>query len=445
LDGYKEPTSDGWNNLEKFRRRVDPSRPAHPPPTVELKHPTAMEITKALTPNTDLCCEPEIEIRTNGGMGYVSIEKAPQMLSKILNYHEPGERRPFDLRISWRFVEPKPRQLDGRAPPAYQSLEPLLARVTLQLFEAFRAKLTNNPPLSRTEMSNTMVAIMHAYREGELDKGLVMAEMMTLEDNQLQDFYGKVVDQYGQPLQGAKVTAQVHVSSEPDRTHTTQTDAKGLFQFTGLRGRSLYVTPEKPGFRIEGHGLGERGANGPETSPTQRAVYTMWRLKGPEPMIHKELSSRAIQPDGRIYTVDLIKNQITEGTNSPGDMTIQIQRPAEIKPKEKFDWSFTMTANGGGFIEITNDAYLNEAPERGYQQCYQMTRYATNVLNYSTWPLYRTDRTFYVKSRGGQVYGHFQIKELEPDYQGKAILRIESYVNPAGSRNLEFDAAKQVQ
>jgi hypothetical protein len=74
-----------------------------------------------------------------------------------------------------------------------------------------------------------------------------------------------------------------------------------------------------------------------------------------------------------------------------------------------------------------------------------MTRYATNVLNHSTWPLYRTDRTFYLNSRGGQVYGHLQIKELEPDYRGKAALRIESYVNPSGSRNLEFDPAKQVQ
>jgi len=162
LDGYKELTSDGWNNLEKFRRRVDPLRPAYPPPTVELKQPTAMEIMKALTPTTDLSCESEIEVRTNGTVRYLAIEKAPQMLSKILNYRQPSEHRPFDLRISWRFAEPKPRQFDGRAPAAYQSLEPLLARINLQLFEAFNAMLTNNPPLSRTETSNTMAAIMAA-------------------------------------------------------------------------------------------------------------------------------------------------------------------------------------------------------------------------------------------------------------------------------------------
>lgn len=162
--------------------------------------------------------------------------------------------------------------------------------------------------------------------------------------------------------------------------------------------------------------------------------------------MHREVNSRKIEPDGRCFTIDFLKNEITEGTNVAGDVVFQIKRPPEIKPREKYDWSFVMTAIDGGFIEVTNNAYLNEAPEIGYQQQYQVIRYATNVVNYSTYPLYRTDRTFFLKSRGGQVYGHFHINELEPDYRGgMAALRIEYYINPAGSRNLEFDPAKQIQ
>jgi hypothetical protein len=171
----------------------------------------------------------------------------------------------------------------------------------------------------------------------------------------------------------------------------------------------------------------------------------MWKLKGPEPMMHKEVNSRKIQPDGRVFTIDFLKNEITEGTNVAGDVVFQIKRPPEIKPREKYDWSFVMTAIDGGFIEVTNDDYLNEAPKSGYQPQYEMNRYATNVMNYSTWQLYRTDRTFFLKSRGGQVYGHFQIKDLDPDCRGMAALRIESFINPSGSRNLEFDPAKQIQ
>jgi hypothetical protein len=272
-----------------------------------------------------------------------------------------------------------------------------------------------------------------------------MVEMMTLADNQSQDFYGKVVDQYGQPVAGADVTLGINLAIGRGASQKTQTDAAGLFQFTGIKGQSLNITPEKKGFQIEGHGLGQKGINGPETSPDNRTIYTMWKLKGPEPMMHKEVNSRKIQPDGRVFTLDFVKNEITEGTNTAGDILVQIQRPPQVKPKEQYDWSFVMTAIDGGFIEVTNDAYLNEAPESGYQQKYQMNRYATNVVNFSTYPLYRTDRTFFLKSRGGQVYSHFQIKDLDPDYRGMAALRIESFINPSGSRNLEFDPAKQIQ
>jgi len=450
LDSDKEITGDGWSNLEKFRRRVDPLKTAHPPPTVELKQPTGLEIMQAMTPKTDLGCELQIEVRTNGATNYQPIEQVPWMLSKILNYRQPNDHRDFDMRISWRFAQIQPRQNAGRAnwgaPAFYEAVEPLMERINLQLAEAFKANLATNPPLSSNDTSNQMAAIEHAYRQGEIDKGVAMAEMMTLQDNQSQDFYGKVVDQNGQPVAGADVSVEVNLAIGRGSSQKTQTDAAGLFQFTGLRGRSLNITPEKKGFQIEGHGLGLKGMNGPETSPDNRTIYTMWKLKGPEPMMHKEVNSRKIQPDGRVFTVDFVKNEITEGTNAAGDILVQIQRPPQVKPREQYDWSFVMTVIDGGFIEVTNDAYLNEAPESGYQQKYQMNRYATNVVNFSTYPLYRTERTFFLKSRGGQVYGHFHISELDPDYRGgMAALHLESYINPAGSRNLEFDPARQIQ
>ena len=164
-------------------------------------------------------------------------------------------------------------------PAAYRAIQSLMEKTSVQLAETFKAKLATNPPLSRTDTSNTMAAIEHAYRQGEMDKGVAMAEMMTLQDNQSQDFYGKVIDQYGHPVTEANVSAEINLTFGRGGTQKTQTDANGLFQFTGLRGRSLRVTPEKKGFQIEGHGLGEKGLNGPETSPKNRAVYTMWRLK----------------------------------------------------------------------------------------------------------------------------------------------------------------------
>lgn len=449
LDGYKLMTDDGWSNLEKFRRRVDPLHPSQPPPTVELNQPTGTEIMNALTPKTDLCCELEIEVRTNGETDFQAIEQVPWMLSKITNFRQSKERRNFDLRVSWRFAQPEANQYDydpfEREGSQFRAIESLLGKISVQLAEQFKAKLASGPPLSPADLSNNMASMFHDYRQGGVGKGIAMAELMALQDNQSQDFYGKVLDQYGQPVVGADLTVYINLTMGNGGTRRTQTDANGFFQFTNIRGESLSVTPSKTGYQIDEAHLGLKGLNGPQTGPNKRETYNMWKLKGAEAMIHGQITSRKIIPDGRPFTIDFLKNQITEGTNEVGDICVEIQRPLKVLPRQKFDWSFTMTAIDGGFIEVTNDDYLNEAPESGYQPKYVMARYATNILNYSTWQLYRTDRTFFVKSRGGQVYGHFNIKELEPDYRDGAALQIEFYANPAGSRNLEFDPTKQTQ
>ena len=450
LDGYRDMALDGWSNLEKFRRRSNPLKTAQPPATVELIKPTGVEIVKAISQQSDLRFELKIEARTNDASNYQPIENLPKTFYSALNFRQPDERRDFDLRVSWHIPHEKlyvPNDPDySEFPTPEQTIESLEGNANMRLFETFSNGLANQPALSRNAMSNNMVTIEHTYRQGEIDKGVAMVEMMTLADNQSQDFYGKAIDQYGQPVVGADVTLGINLAIGRGGSQKKQTDAAGLFQFTGIKGQSLNITLEKKGYQIEGHGLGLKGLNGPETGPDNRAIYIMWKLKGPEPMMHREVNLRKIEPDGRWFTIDFLKNEITEGTNVAGDVVFQIKRPPEIKPREQYDWSFVMTAIDGGFIEVTNDAYLNEAPEIGYQQQYQMIRYATNVVNYSTYPLYRTDRTFFLKSRGGQVYGHFHINELEPDYRGgMAALRIEYYINPAGSRNLEFDPAKQIQ
>jgi hypothetical protein len=443
LDGYKEMTGDGWSNLEKFRRRIDPLRPAQPPPTVELKQPTESEIMNAVMPKMDLNCDLQLEVRTNGATNFQPIEQIPWMLSKIMNFRQPNDRKNFDLRISWQFAEPKANQYEnnpfGRGEASFQALESLIQKMSVQLAETFKTNLATSPPLSPNDASNKMAAIEHAYRQGEMDKGLAMAEMMMLQDNQSQDFYGKVVDQYGQPVVGADVNVEVNLEMGRGSPQKTQTDAVGLFQFTRLRGRSLSITPEKKGFQIQGHGLGLKGLNGPETSPNNRAVYTMWKLKGPEPMIHDQKRYN-FKPDDRIYTIDLLSKKMAEGTNDVGDLLVQIQRPPQIKPREDFEWSFTMTAIGGGVIEVTNDDYLNEAPASGYQPQYKLNLTPANPR----WRGWNGEETFYLKSRDGKVYGHFHIR-INPFSRDGSSLEIESYVNPAGSRNLEFDPAKQTE
>lgn len=299
--------------------------------------------------------------------------------------------------------------------------------------------LASNPPLSHKDFTNKMTAVFSDYHHGKIDKGMAMWEAWELTDNQTQDFYGKVVDQYGKPVADAEVTANIELVRGAGGTQSTRTGANGLFQFTGLRGESLGITPQKNGFQIEGHGLGRKGQNGPETGPDNRAIFIMWKLKGPEPMIHDSKFYK-VNSDGSESTIDFLNRKMISGTNAPGDLLVWVQRPAQIKPHENFEWSFGMTAIGGGFIEVTNDDYLNEAPTSGYEPQYTFNMTPANPK----WRGWNGQETFYLKSRDGKVYGHFQIK-INPVYRDGASLEIESYINPSGSRNLEFDPAKQIQ
>jgi len=109
LDGYKEMAGDGWGNLEKFRRRADPFKPAQPPAPVVLTQPTMSEAMQATLPKTDLSYEPQVEVRVIGTGDFEPIHQALGMLYQMSDPRNPYRvRGNFDLRISWVVPEPKP-------------------------------------------------------------------------------------------------------------------------------------------------------------------------------------------------------------------------------------------------------------------------------------------------------------------------------------------------
>ncbi len=117
------------------------------------------------------------------------------------------------------------------------------------------------------------------------------------------DYFGRVVDQYGEPVVGATVAGNVMLIAGYDNTpyehHATTTDNNGLFQFAGLHGVNIGIVISKVGYEIGGHGEGFKGpASGLQSTPTDRAVFTMWKLRGAEPMVHWPRVSAKLPCDG---------------------------------------------------------------------------------------------------------------------------------------------------
>ena len=252
-----------------------------------------------------------------------------------------------------------------------------------------------------------------------------------------QDFYGKVIDQNGDPVAGAVAVGtlmQLQGFDVPEKRETlrTHTDANGEFEFVGIRGWQLAVAVEKKGFEM-GHNPGVFRPAYKENSAfrTERALFRMWKVNGAEPMIHKKIEAR-ISCDGSPITVDLLTGQRAE---KGGDLTLSLTRkPLNIDLGKPFDWSLKLTVAEGGLIEIT-DYYPNQAPMDGYESVISKEIHAG--------PPHFTgnafDHSYYFKSRDGKVYGRMKV-HIQADYQPPPTrFEIEVFANPAGSRNLEYD------
>ena len=267
-----------------------------------------------------------------------------------------------------------------------------------------------------------------------------MRQKVLEENNQTrQDRYGKVIDQDGHPVAGVEVTGtiQLEPDDKPDLHYKTQTDANGLFQFTGLHGAGLAVKVAKAGYEMNNM----RGVFEPsgQTSPTNRVIYTMWKLKGAEPMIYVDFESY-IPRDGNTNMFNLLSNR----QNGSGDLMVQLIRdPLDIAPnnlRKPFNWSIMLAITNGGLLEYTNQLYPYEAPSDGYRKTITLN-YTTNMVGWQSW----AKRDFYFNAKNGQDYGRMTIEVHAGAQTPKAYFEAKIYINPAGSRNLEFDPSKQIR
>jgi hypothetical protein len=299
-------------------------------------------------------------------------------------------------------------------------------------------------PLDYVKSFTNAADVERAYRSGKISKGEAMLAEEPL-DKELRskaslNFYGKVIDQDGQPVAEANVQGNAAGFDMQDLQHT-KTDADGLFHFLGLHGTTLEILPQKAGYDYGYDSDTKRPSKCPTNyvpDPSKPLVFTMWKLHEPEPMEHSRLHG-FIPYDGTIIRFDSLSGK--QDTN--GDFSVSVPRdPYDIDYHKRFNWSVTMELANGGF-QVTTNLHPYEAPAEGYQS--KITyEFPTNAPD---WTKVMTG-LLYFKSKGGQVYGRMRF-EIVANYQpppiGVSFFSAEIYANPGGSRNLEFDPLKQIR
>jgi hypothetical protein len=256
-------------------------------------------------------------------------------------------------------------------------------------------------------------------------------------------FYGKVVDQHGQPVVDARVGySALDKWMQPGTGYNGKSDENGFFNITGIKGVTLSVNVQKKGYYFI-YGVSNSAfayGTGPDSyfkSPPTKdnpAVFVLHKMGEAEPLVHLKTRSIRIPKNGSPADWNL-----AYGKGSPsGQSVLRIEAWTDnegLDPNlnEPYDWRCRVSVPGGGLVERQGQ-FAFTAPENGYSE----TDEVSFKKNDSPWQR-RLEKEYFVKLPNG-TYGRLKLWFTTG---GKHFAEIESYLNPkVGSRNLEFDPEK---
>lgn len=262
------------------------------------------------------------------------------------------------------------------------------------------------------------------------------------------ELYGRVEDQHGKPIAGAKVELfpQDNPFGGPSRSKTILTsDGNGEFSIKGLHGISMGVLASKEGFihlsPLGGPASSERVdyADGAPAGKRYSNPRTPLILRLQDPGEVEQLV--CVREKGWRLAINGKPRQIAlDSEDGKGPHQIEFRLWSNTLDRNKpganvydaFDWTFEACIPGGGFI--WSDSNLDfEAPEGGYKETIRFHYPAS--LPREKWKRFRTGR-YFVKFRDN-TFGRIIIDVdagTEPEY---GPLSMQSWFNPKpGSHNL---------
>jgi hypothetical protein len=255
------------------------------------------------------------------------------------------------------------------------------------------------------------------------------------------DFYGKAVDENGQPVSGA--TAKISVMGEVGKVegltkYSVISDQNGLFSLKGIHAMSVMVTVSKDGYHTlpdkAPPGGWSRITNQNITFPTENspAVFPLKKKAIAEPLIVLNTNAISVGTDGTPFEFNLEKGRVVK--NETGTFRVQTWVDAhDPKSNQPYHWKFRVTIPGGG-LQIRTNEHGFTAPSSGYQG-YDEVDMAPGSANWGN----VCNRNYFVKLADGK-YGRISLS-----INTKSFFVVDGYLNPSSSQNLEFDPSKRLE
>jgi len=256
-------------------------------------------------------------------------------------------------------------------------------------------------------------------------------------------FFGKVQDQKGAPISGAKVDfGAVDKFWEPGSNYRAISDTNGLFSISGIRGAGLTVGVSKQGYdglkglSYQSFGYGMPPDSNRKAPPTrdEPALFVLRKKASAEPIIAVRRDV-LVPKDGTPVEVSLTTGKpVAEGR---GDLRIECWTlDQKMNAQGRYDWRVRLSVPSGGIVERRDTQMEFTAPENGYLPSFEMTMPQSST----TWR-HDHDAQYWLHLRNGT----FARMRFRITTAGAHFLSVESYLNPSGSRNLELDENKAVK
>ena len=269
-------------------------------------------------------------------------------------------------------------------------------------------------------------------------------------------FYGKVVDQHGQPVEGVEVVGEVPTYRFAAKSKggwvgsnfiKASSSADGTFELKGAAGYSLslvkiskpgYVLPvsvqqkqctEEP-YHYQYTKLGDYTPYRPDAAHPE--VIRMWKLQAPEPFHVKQIQ-RSIAIGGPVEEVS-----VSGPVRDPSGLDFTIEARTEGEGEDKV-LELVFRAKDGGFaLPAADDEFLFTAPAEGYQETLVMRLDdpATRALVRKHHPV---PLRLFARTRGGRF--HTAVTGTISAYPDNVETYLHALTNPRGGRNLECDAS----
>lgn len=243
------------------------------------------------------------------------------------------------------------------------------------------------------------------------------------------EFYGKVVDHNGSPVENAEV--DFSITNKPFANalnEKTESNGDGLFSLKG-NGAGLGVRVSKIGYYAteQSRGVFRYGIKGQESLPTQDnpAVFVL-RKEGEKQSLVKIDKRLRVSRNGSPVEIDLeTGKQVKSGQ---GDLRIEAWTYDQQKDNEgHYDWKVILSVNQGGLV-LRENRFDFSAPEEGYSKSDEISMLSTN----ERWSP-QAQREYFVKLSNDK-YARIAFRMVAG---GDNFFTLKSSYNPSGSRNLE--------